>query len=119
MKWADVAVAKDETSFALVRKDADEARGKRMCTSGQVVQIEVQKIPGAGKHSEGLLMSSAGNIYNFIAAGSSGELVERSYARFCGVVTGKYDYSNSAGGEGHAVEIVGLFDLPENKPKKQ
>lgn len=35
------------------------------------------------------------------------------------VVTGNYDYSNSAGGTGHAVDLVGMFDLPENKPKKQ
>jgi hypothetical protein len=26
MKWSDVAVAKDETSFALTRKDSDETR---------------------------------------------------------------------------------------------
>ncbi len=119
MTWTDVAVKKDETSFALVRKDSDEARGKRLCTSGQIVQIEVQKVPGAGKVSEGLLMSNAGNIYNFIAVGSSGDLVQQSYARFCGVVTGNYDYANSGGGQGHAVEAVGMFDLPQNKPKKQ
>ena len=119
MKWTDVAVATDETSYALVRKDSDAARGKRICTSGQIIQIEVYKFQSGDRPlSEGLLMSNGGNLYNYIAAGSSGTLVEQSYARFCGVVTGKYDYSNSAGGEGHAVEMVGMFDLPENKPKK-
>ncbi len=63
-------------------------------------------------------MSNGGNIYRFLAAGSSGTLVPQSYGRFCGVVTGTYDYSNSGGGTGHAVEMVGMFDLPENKPKK-
>jgi hypothetical protein len=31
------------------------------------------------------------------------------------VVTGKYSYANSGGGTGHAVTLVGVFDLPENK----
>lgn len=116
MKWTDVNVANDETSFAVSRKDPDGARGKRLCTSGQVVQIEVQK----GRRfasAEGLINSWSGNLYNFIAAGSSGSLVQQSQARFCGVVTGNYDYANSAGGTGHAVSLVGMFDLPENKPK--
>ena len=91
MKWTDVAVAKDETTFALVRKDSDEARGKRLCTNGRIVQIEVLHQDGA-KLFYGLLLSGGGSIYQFIAAGSSGDLVQRSHARFCGVVTGKYDY---------------------------
>jgi len=118
MKWTDVAVTKDETSFALVRKDSEDARGKRLCTSGQIIQIEVYKFESGDRPvSVGLLMSGAGNLYNFVAAGSSGTLVEQSWARFCGVVTGKYDYANSAGGTGHAVSIVGMFDLPENRSK--
>lgn len=118
MKWTDVAVASDETTFALVLKDADEARTKRICMSGQIVQIEVEKLDNSAKLNEGLLLSNGGNIYRFIAAGSSGTLVAQSYGRFCGLVTGKYDYSNSVGGTGHAVAMVGMFDLPENKPKK-
>jgi hypothetical protein len=118
MRWVDVGVQKDETSPALVRKDPDEARAKRMCTSGQLVQIAVVKLDNGAKLSEGLLESNAGNLYHYLGAGSSGELVEQSYARFCGVVIGTYDYSNSAGGTGHAVEIVGMFDLPENRPTK-
>lgn len=119
MHWSDVSVAKDETSYALVRKDSESERGKRMCTSGQLVQIEVERLPTGGKVSTGLLDSNAGNLYHFITAGSSGQLVEQSYARVCGVVTGSYDYENSAGGTGHAVGLIGMFDLPENKPKKQ
>jgi hypothetical protein len=124
MKWEDVSVQKDETSFALVRKDSDEARTKRLCISGQIIEISIRRMlfqaPGdamapGGRLSEGLLMTNAGNIYQYLAAGSSGELVAKSPARFCGVVIGKYDYSNSSGGAGHAVALVGMFDLPENK----
>lgn len=112
--WADVGVAKDETSFALVQKDPDEARGKRLCATGSIVQIQLAKTE-YGKMYEGLLHTYGGNLVRFLAAGSSGELVESSEARMCGVVTGKYDYSNSGGGTGHAIEVVGMFDLPANR----
>lgn len=28
---------------------------------------------------------------------------------------GKYHYPNSAGGVGHGIRLVGMFDLPENR----
>ena len=118
MTWNDVAVATNETSFALVQKDPDEERGKRVCVPGKIIQIEVAKTE-FGKFQEGLLMSDTSNIYKFVGVGSSGTLVEKDRARFCGVVTGKYDYSNSAGGTGHAIKLVGMFDLPQNKAKPE
>jgi hypothetical protein len=114
MKWTDVAAAKDETSYALARKDSDEARGKRLCASGSLIQIEKQKTD-IGKFFDGLLTTYSGNLFHFLAVGSTGTLVQNSNARFCGVVTGLYGYANSGGGVGHAVQIVGMFDLPENK----
>lgn len=117
MRWSDVNVAQDETTPALVKKDSDSARGKRICANGQVIQIKVEKLTTGGHLSQGLLASDAGNIYRFLAAGSSGSLIENSYGHFCGLVTGTYDYTNSAGGTGHAVSLVGMFDLPENKGK--
>jgi hypothetical protein len=119
MQWSDVGVATDETTFALTQKDSDETRGKRLCTTGSVVEIHVDKIEGLGKLSEGLLSNYGGHLFRFLAAGSTGTLVEQSQARFCGAVIGNYEYSNSAGGTGHAVSLVGMFDLPENKPKKK
>lgn len=115
--WSDVGVTKDETSYALAQKDPDEARGKRMCTSGSIIQIEVEKTAG-GKVNVGLMQNWNGNLFRFLAAGSSGTLVQGSSARMCGVVTGKFDYANSGGGTGHAIELVGMFDLPENKAKR-
>lgn len=114
MKLSDVLVAKDETSYALVQKDPDEARGKRFCYGGTVVQIAVVKTE-LGKGFEGLLVNRRGELFNFFAVGSTGELVQNSWGRICGAVIGKYDYSNSGGGTGHAVQLVGMFDLPENR----
>jgi hypothetical protein len=114
LRWRDVYVAADETTFGKVQKDSDQERGRRMCISGGIVQIKNTEAIG-GKLAEGLLLSSGGHVYRFFAAASTGDLVERSDARFCGIVTGLYDYSNSGGGTSHAVTLVGMFDLPENR----
>lgn len=114
LRWSDVSVTDDETSFARVKKDVDAERGKRLCISGQLVQIEAHK-QEYGTLYDGLLLSPSGNLYRFSAVKSSGDLVQESAGRFCGYVTGTFDYSNSAGGAGHAVDMVGMFDLPENK----
>ena len=114
LRWQDVEVSKNETSYALVRKDSEEARGKRICTSGIIIQIEKEGA-GSTKVYSGLLMNAYENIFAFYVAGSTGELVSQSRARLCGVVIGTYDYPNSAGGAGHAVALVGMFDLPANK----
>lgn len=115
MLLSDVLVPVDETSYALVRKDPDTARGKRLCASGVIVQIRIARVPNAGQYFTGLLRTAGAGLFRFVAAGSTGELVAHSKARFCGVVTGLYDYANSGGGTGHAVWAVGMFDLPENR----
>jgi hypothetical protein len=97
-----------------MRKDSDAARGKRMCVRGQLIQIQKEKV-GDGGLFTGLLLANYSDIYSFIAVGSTGELVSNSNARLCGVAIGNYEYSNSAGGKGHAISIVGMFDLPENR----
>jgi len=113
LSWKDVAVAKNETSFALVRKDSDEERGKRICTSGLLIQIERQQL-GEVKAYSGLLLNDYNSIFSFHVVGSTGDLVEQRRARLCGVVVGAYNYGNSGGGTGHAVAVVGMFDLPQN-----
>jgi hypothetical protein len=114
MTWKDVGVSQDEATYALTMKDPDEARGKRTCAGGSIIEIEKARLDD-GRGYEGLLMSDGMRLFHFFAVGSSGTLVQNSPARLCGVVTGKYDYPNSAGGTGHAVQVVGMFDLPENR----
>ncbi|MFO0738937.1 MAG: hypothetical protein U0270_23785 [Labilithrix sp.] len=74
MVWSDVGVAQDESSYALVMKDADadEERGKRMCVPGNLIQISVEKAD-VGKVHIGLLMSDAGDLYRFLGVRSSRE----------------------------------------------
>lgn len=125
LKFADVGLAKNETTRARVMKDSDAERGKRMCFGGYIV--EIAKVPreagipgyfGNPPIFAGLI-NDYGDIVSFFAVGSTGNLVERSGARFCGVVTGRYDYQNSGGGVSHAVQMVGMFDIAENNPRKK
>lgn len=117
MRWTDVAVAKNETSAALVLKDSDEARGKRLCARGRIIEIAKEDTgEGHGRIYSGGMWDANANVIRFFAVGSTGELVSRSNARFCGVVAGRYSYENSGGGSTHGIAMVGMFDLPENKP---
>lgn len=112
LKWSELQ-ALPETKRPLVMKDSVAERGKRICTSGMIVEITADRSAGVPIY-EGAMTSGPG-IVRFVAVGSTGELVERSAARFCGIVTGRYSYSNAGGGVTHAVRAVGMFDLPENK----
>lgn len=108
-------VQKNETSSALIKKDEDDARGKRMCVGGSVIQIA--KANREPVIYDGLLMNDSGNLFKFIAVGSTGKLLEHSAARFCGVVTGVYSYQTQGNQFRDAVRMVGMFDIPENKSK--
>jgi hypothetical protein len=118
MKWSDAEPLVNETSIAAIRKDPEEALGLRLCSRGSVVEIHTSKTD-AGKLYTGRLITASGDIVRFAAAGSTGALVEGSSdARLCGIVTGLDEYQNSAGGTGHGVVVVGMFDLPENRRRK-
>lgn len=113
MQWTELQ-ALPETKHAMIMKDSEAERGKRLCSSGSVVEIAVDRSAGRPIYRGGLI-TPGGNVIRFDAVGSTGEIVERTPARFCGVVTGRDSYSNAGGGTTHAVHLVGMFDLPENK----
>jgi hypothetical protein len=113
LKWDELQKL-PQTKVALVMKDSEQERGKRICTSGSIIEIAAEEFNG-DKFFIGGMFGESSKIYRFVAIGSTGELVDRSRARFCGVVIGRFDYPNSAGGTAHAVQLVGMFDLPQNK----
>lgn len=112
LTWAGLSEA-PETTFGKVMKDVEAERGKRLCAAGVVIEIEVDRKFPRPMYRGGL--SSTGGVVRFIAVHSTGELVSRSPARICGAVTGRESYENSGGGTTHAVQVVGIFDLPENR----
>lgn len=114
MRWNELQEI-PMTKYGLVMKDPDAQRGKKMCVSGKIIEIALDKSVPGKRIFEGGMFSDAGEIYRFIALHSTGEIMANSRARFCGVVTGQQHYQNSAGGVAHSVHLVGMFDLPENK----
>jgi len=99
----------------MVMKDSNSQRGSRICTGGRVIEISVDNTVPGGKVFLGGMYNDAGQLYRFVAVRSTGEIVANSRAKFCGIVTGQQHYANSVGGIAHAVHLVGMFDLPENK----
>lgn len=113
LKWFELQSV-PETKRALVMKDPVAERGKRLCVSGSIVEIQVDRSAGKPIYN-GTLMTPGFHAVRYAAVGSTGELVESSAARFCGIVTGIMSYSNAGGGTTHAAYVVGMFDLAENK----
>lgn len=111
--WEELS-AIPETKLALVMKDSEAERGKRICARGSIVEISVDRSAGSAVYFGGLITPGM-SVIRFAAVKSTGELVQHSNARFCGIVTGKESYENSGGGVTHAVFAVGMFDLPENR----
>lgn len=111
MYWNHVAYGAAETTVERVMKDSDATRGGRMCYRGEVLQISKTDL-GDGRHVfEGVLSTRRqGHALHFYAAGDTGDLVQGSKARFCGIVMGRISYDNTLGGTAHAVELVGMFD---------
>ncbi len=103
-----------KTTYRRVMKDPEEERGKRICVRARVIEIHAHR-GIEGKYYTGGLIRGYSQIYRFIALGSTGDIVQRSVARFCGVVMGTQSYMNSGGGTSHGVELVGMFDLKENR----
>jgi hypothetical protein len=114
MRWAELQKLPD-AKYGLVMKDPDNQRGQKLCASGQVIEIAVDRSVPGNKIFIGGMYDNDGRIYRFVALQSTGEIMANSRARFCGVVTGQQHYQNSLGGVAHAVHLVGMFDLPENK----
>lgn len=116
MRWAELQEI-PTTKYGMVMKDPDAQRGQKLCTSGQVIEIELDRSVPGKKIFVGGMYDDGARIYRFVALQSTGEIMAHSRARFCGVVTGQQHYPNSAGGIAHAVHLVGMFDLPENKAR--
>jgi len=113
LQWKEL-ISIPKTKAPLVMKDSDQERGKLICTSGQIIEITADDAAGNKLFEGEIGDDQTGTIYRFIAVRSTGSLVEQSHASFCGIVIGKFDYTNSMSGATHAIQLVGMFKLPEN-----
>lgn len=116
LRLDQVRVERNETSIKAILKDPDSERGKRMCVKGSVGQIgKDDSVPDAPIFV-GQIRTTSWDFVRFYAAGSTAGIVEDTRTRFCGVVTGRYSFSNAMGGTTHTAELVGMFDIPANRP---
>ncbi len=105
-----------ESGYKSVMKDSDEERGRYICTRGKLIEIQAQKTRYGKLYDGGMWMGYGySKVARFVAVGSTRGINQGSRARFCGVVIGRYSYSNSGGGTTHAVQLVGVFDIAENR----
>lgn len=105
LRWAELGAA-PETTIGHALRDVDAERGRRLCVTGTVDHIERRDVEGRKVYS-GQLTTAAGDAVSFVVAGSVGDIVKRSPASLCGVVTGAT--------AGTTINVVGMFDLPENR----
>ena len=104
LRWVDVSNAHATTHAQAVANPA-AARGKLMCTAGEISDIARRDVDGRWVYV-GHLRSDDGERFAFAAIGTGGDLGNRMPARFCGAVVGA---------RGTTVALFGLFDLPENR----
>lgn len=118
LTWADLQLdIIPATTIGKMHKDSESERGHRLCFGGEIVEIAADKVREK-RIFRGRIVNNALDVVSFIAVGSTGELVAKSNAKFCGITTGLDTYSNAAGGTSHAIRSVGMFDLPGNKKAK-
>lgn len=110
--WAELNAMQDFSRKDVV-KDISLYRGEKLCNRGSIIQILTDRSAGKPVYY-GVLDVGVLNLNRFVAVGSSAGIVEGSAARFCGIIIGTHNYSNSLGGMIDAVEVVGLFDIPQN-----
>lgn len=113
LHWRDLQAMPD-SARADVMKDPEAFRGRQLCASGTIVQIHADHSVSPPVF-EGGLMTASSDMVRFLAVRSTSGLVENSAARLCGIITGLQSYPNTLGGTTHAVYVVGMFDIPENR----
>ena len=112
-KIGDIKIL-DSSTRGKILKDSYNERGKKLCVSGSIVEIQVDRSSGFTAYHAGIVNNYV-DATRLLAIGSTGELVANSNATFCGVVIGKIGFNNAAGGTTNAPYLVGMFDLPENR----
>ena len=112
INWQDINNL-TETSYPKMKKDILAEAGKKYCFEGMVHQIVVDRTFEVPLTHAAMYVPYEDYVY-VLAVGSSGEIVEKTSARFCGIATGSREYQTAMGTRS-APYLLGMFDLPENK----
>lgn len=112
INWQDINNL-TETSYPKMKKDILAESGKKYCFEGMVRHIVVDRTFEVPLTHAVMYVPYEDYVF-VLAVGSSGDIVEKKSARFCGIATGTRDYQ-TAMGTNSAPYLLGMFDLPENK----
>lgn len=102
-----------ETNYQRMKKDIIAESGKSFCFEGLVHDIRVNRTLRP-PITEALMYVPHEGYAAIVAVRSSGDILPDTYARFCGIATGKKYYQTLMGTDS-APYLFGMFDLPENK----
>lgn len=114
-KWKTIA-SLPETNHLKISKDSEGETGKRLCESGTVTTIKAMKTNGP-KLFWGIIAPEESRGTVFLVAGDTGNIVDGSQARVCGVATGIYRLTLKSGEPFPSPKLVGMFDLPTNRKR--
>jgi hypothetical protein len=114
LAWEDIDPKAPETTVARADADPVGERGKKLCESGTIIEMTSDDLRGA-KIAIGVLARNSVEILQFVAVRSTGSLAERSNVRFCGIMAARVDRAARTGGMGNLIQVVWMFDLPENR----
>jgi hypothetical protein len=115
-QWADAHVSeelgrqilgdkKDTSSPSLVFKNSEKELGKRICLTGEVLQIK--EVPN--HLTEGLVRSDSGFTYHYVNLGNSKRLLPHVQASMCGIVVGYVWYRTTENTFYQAVDLMGVW----------
>jgi len=110
--WAELKSMPDN-ALGEAMKDPDGFRGQKVCVRGTVIEIVAIRSAGPLVWIGGMTTSTG--VVRFLGTGSSKGVTAGKQARFCGVFFGLHTYSTQIGGKMTGAELVGVFDLPENR----
>lgn len=115
LRWRDIFVPENETSWGKVAQDPAGEFGKRMCAEGIIRSMVLRKDHGIAYYHGLMYPSHSLDGYYYIALKSNGSLAQGSTTRFCGVVVGVTDGVNGFAMPMTAVAMTGFFDLAINQ----
>lgn len=113
MNW-DELNSIPETNYKKMNKDIIAESGKRFCFKGRVDRIQVNRTVKPAFADAVMVVPYEGRVA-IVAVKSSGDILPDTEARFCGIVAGTRSYQTIMGTPGSLPDLVGMFDLPENK----
>lgn len=84
-------------------------RGHHLCVRAKVMQIQERNSRSMGTLYRGR------RWYSFLTFKQTTGVLAGRWRTFCGVIAGRVDWKNQRGGETSGIQLVGMFDIKDNR----